>query len=529
MATAKNVKVIPATFNPLTRRPIQQVSRRRVAGYARVSTDSDEQFTSYEAQLDYYTKFISDNPEWQFVKVYTDEGISGLNTKNRDGFNEMIDDALDGKIDLIITKSVSRFARNTVDSLSTIRKLKEKGVECYFEKEQIYTFDGKGELLLTIMASLAQEESRSISENVTWGRRKQFSDGKVCLPYGQFLGYRKGPDGLPEIVPAEAETVRKIYKLFIGGKSTSFIAKYLTQNDIPTPGGKRKWQLRTIESILTNEKYKGSALLQKTFTLDFLTKKVKTNEGEVPQYYVEDSHPPIIEPEEWEKVQTEMKRRKSDPRRHNCQSPFSVKIICGDCGEYYGSKVWHSTSQYRRVIWQCNGKFKGKEKCRTPHLTEDQIKDFFVIALSELIENREALLDDGRVIKDKLSDCSGIEIKINRVLQEMDVVAGLIKKCIDDNSSQTLDQESYAKRYDGLVERYEALKNKHAGYMRDREERQFKADVLSGFLFEITELDCLDIAFDEKHWTRTIDYVTVYSDERLIFSFQNGSVIEVEL
>lgn len=156
-------------------------------------------------------------------------------------------------------------------SLSTIRKLKDKGVECYFEKEQIFTFDGKGELLLTIIASLAQEESRNISENVTWGRRKQFSDGKVCLPYGQFLGYRKGSDELPEIEPTEAETVRKIYKLFIGGKSTSFIAKYLTQKEIPTPGGKTKWQIRTIESILTNEKYKGSALLQKTFTLDFLT------------------------------------------------------------------------------------------------------------------------------------------------------------------------------------------------------------------------------------------------------------------
>ncbi len=353
--------------------------------------------------------------------------------------------------------------------------------------------------------------------------------GKVCLPYGQFLGYRKGPDGLPEIEPAEAETVRKIYKLFIGGKSTSFIAKYLTQKEIPTPGGKAKWQIRTIESILTNEKYKGSALLQKTFTLDFLTKKVKTNEGEVPQYYVEDSHPAIIEPEEWEKVQTEMKRRKSNPRRHNCQSPFSSKIICGDCGEYYGSKVWHSTNQYRRVIWQCNGKFKGKEKCRTPHLTEDHIKDYFVIALSTLLKNREALLEDGRVVKDKLSDCSSIDTKIDKILQEMDVVSGLIKKCIDDNSSQTLDQESYAKRYDGLIERYEALKNKHAGYTREREERQFKADVLSGFLFEITELDCLDIAFDEKHWTRTIDHVTVYSDERLIFSFQNGSEIEVEL
>lgn len=256
---------------------------------------------------------------------------------------------------------------------------------------------------------------------------------------------------------------------------------------------------------------------------------MKTNEGEVPQYYVEDSHPPIIEPEEWEKVQTEMKRRKSDPRRHNCQSPFSVKIICGDCSEYYGSKVWHSTSQYRRVIWQCNGKFKGKEKCRTPHLTEDHIKDYFVIALSTLLKNREALLEDGRVVKDELSDCSSIDTKIDKILQEMDVVSGLIKKCIDDNASQTLDQEAYTKRHDGLIERYEALKNKHAGYTREREERQFKADVLSGFLFEITELDCLDIVFNEKYWNRTIDHVTVYRDERLVFSFQNGNEISVEI
>ena len=529
MVTAKNVTVIPATFNPRTRKPIQQVSRRRVAGYARVSTDSDEQFTSYEAQVDYYTKFISDKPEWQFVKVYTDEGLSGLNTKKRDGFNAMIEDALAGKIDLIVTKSVSRFARNTVDSLSTIRKLKDKGVECYFEKEQIFTFDGKGELLLTIMASLAQEESRSISENVTWGRRKQFSDGKVSLPYGQFLGYQKGPDGLPEIVPKEAETVREIYKLFIDGKSTSFIAKYLTQKKIPSPGGKSKWQIRTVESILTNEKYKGSALLQKAFTVDFLTKKMKTNEGEVPQYFVADSHPAIINPKEWDKVQTEMQRRKTSPKRHNCQSPFSGKIICGDCGEYYGSKVWHSTDQYRRVIWQCNGKFKGDEKCRTPHLTEDQIKESFVIALSTLLENRKALLEDGRIVKSELSDCSEIDAKIDMVLQEMDVVAELIKKYVEDNASQTLDQESYAKRYDNLVERYEALKNKHVGHIRERENRQFKADVLSGFLFEITELDYLDIAFDESQWNRTIDHVTVYSDGLLVFSFQNGKEITVEI
>lgn len=172
--------------------PGTAAKKRRVAGYARVSTDKDEQYTSYEAQVDYYTQFIRRHADWEFVKVYTDEGISGLGTRKRDGFNEMIEDAMSGAIDLIITKSVSRFARNTVDSLVTIRKLKDKGVEVYFEKENIYSLDGKGELLLTIMSSLAQEESRSISENVTWGQRKRFSDGKVSLPYKQFLGYERG-------------------------------------------------------------------------------------------------------------------------------------------------------------------------------------------------------------------------------------------------------------------------------------------------------------------------------------------------
>ncbi len=234
---SKTITVIPASYNLHTRQPTATTNKRKVAAYARVSTDSDEQFTSYEAQIDYYTNFIKNHSEWEFVKVYTDEGISGTNTKKRKGFNEMIEDALAGKIDLIVTKSVSRFARNTVDSLSTIRQLKDKGIEVYFEKESIWTFDSKGELLITIMSSLAQEESRSISENVTWGRRKQFADGKVSLPYKQFRGYRKGKDGLPEIVPEEAEIVRLIYKIFVDGKAPSFIARHLTQKGIPTPSG----------------------------------------------------------------------------------------------------------------------------------------------------------------------------------------------------------------------------------------------------------------------------------------------------
>ena len=241
-----NVTVIPAKINSVMGKIDSKRKKRRVAGYARVSTDSDEQFTSYEAQVDYYTKFIQANPDWEFVKVYTDEGISGLNTKNRDGFNTMIADALAGAIDLIVTKSVSRFARNTVDSLTTVRRLKEKGVEVFFQKENIYTLDSKGELLITIMSSLAQEESRSISENVTWGQRKRFADGKVSMAYKHFLGYRKGPDGQPEIDPEESETVRNIYRWFMEGQTYCAIASRLTSSGVLTPGGKQKWQPNTV-------------------------------------------------------------------------------------------------------------------------------------------------------------------------------------------------------------------------------------------------------------------------------------------
>ena len=324
------VTMIPATINPLTHLPSVAARKRRVAGYARVSTDSDEQFTSYEAQVDYYTKFIQSKPEWEFVKVYTDEGISGTNTKRREGFKEMITDALDGKIDLIVTKSVSRFARNTVDSLVTIRKLKENGVECYFEKEGIYTFDGKGELLITIMSSLAQEESRSISENCTWGQRKRFADGKVSVPFQRFLGYDRGPDGNLVVNREQAVIVKRIYSLFLQGMTYHGIADTLTKDGIPTPGGKKKWSLSTVKSILSNEKYKGDALLQKSYTVDFLTKKTKVNEGEIPQYYVEDNHEAIIDPEVFEMVQREMAKRGKGKKYHSGVHAFSTKIKCGE-------------------------------------------------------------------------------------------------------------------------------------------------------------------------------------------------------
>jgi len=220
------VTTIPATISRFTATPINEKKKRRTAAYARVSTDSEEQLTSYTAQVDYYTQYIRGRDDWEFVEVYTDEGITRTNTKHREGFKRMVADALAGKIDLIVTKSVSRFARNTVDSLTTVRQLKEKGVEIYFEKENIWTLDSKGELLITIMSSLAQEESRSISENVTWGQRKRFADGKVSMPYKQFLGYDRGEGGVPVINEKEAEIVRLIYRLFLEGKTASGICKY---------------------------------------------------------------------------------------------------------------------------------------------------------------------------------------------------------------------------------------------------------------------------------------------------------------
>ena len=236
-------------------------------------------FTSFAAQVRYYKDYERRHPQYRLVDIYADEGITSTCMDKRDDLHRLIRDCKKGLIDRIIVKSVSRFARNTVDSLTTIRKLKENGIECYFEKENIWTFDGKGELLITIMSSLAQEESRSISENCTWGQRKRFADGKVNMPYGQFLGYRKGPDGLPEIDPEEAETVRFIYRLFMGGKTVNAIAKILTEAGVPTPRKKARWQDKTVESILTNEKYSGDAVLQKSFTVDFLSKKMKKNEA----------------------------------------------------------------------------------------------------------------------------------------------------------------------------------------------------------------------------------------------------------
>nr|WP_024418771.1 recombinase family protein [Streptococcus suis] len=368
-----------------------------------MSTDQDEQLSSYENQVNYYRDYISKHEDYELVDIYADEGISATNTKKRDAFNRLIQDCRAGKVDRILVKSISRFARNTLDCIKYVRELKELGVGVTFEKENIDSLDSKGEVLLTILSSLAQDESRSISENATWGIRKKFERGEVRVNTTKFMGYDKDDNGRLIINPQQAETVKFIYEKFLDGYSPESIAKYLNDNEIPGWTGKANWYPSAIQKMLQNEKYKGDALLQKTFTVDFLTKKRVQNDGQVNQYYVENSHEAIIDEETWETVQLEMARRKTYRDEHQLKSyimqsednTFTTKVFCGSCGSAFGRKNW-TTSRGKRKVWQCNNRYriKGVEGCNSRHLDEATLEQIFIKALELLSENIDLL--DGK-------------------------------------------------------------------------------------------------------------------------------------
>ena len=528
-ARVRTVTMIPQRIQPLTQLPLHAVAKRKVAGYARVSTDSDEQENSYEAQVDYFTEYIQSRDEWEFVKIYTDEGITGTSTKHREGFNEMIADALAGKIDLIVTKSVSRFARNTVDSLTIIRELKANGVEVYFEKENIYTFDGKGELMLTIMSSLAQEESRSISENTTWGIRKGFADGKVMMPYGSFLGYRKGDNGQPEIVQEEADVVRTIYMRYLNGFTPHQIARLLTDSNIPTPRGRKIWSESTIMSILRNERYKGDAILQKSFCTDFLTKKFKKNEGEVPQYYVRNSHPAIISEEVYELVQLEIEARKEYGNRYSGKGLFASRIICGDCGGFYGSKVWHSTDRYRRTIWRCNRKYEGgapkEQRCTTPHVTEFAIMDGFVRLMEQVIAQKSMILASCQAILDEIMVTDDLDQKITKLQDQAMGLAQRIRDLVSRNARDTRDQSEFQEEYEPLTRQYNALTKRIEGIQSEKASKTSRAKRIGIFIGMLKEQEeCLE--FDPVLFAAFVEKVIVSGQKKgivLNFILRDGS------
>jgi len=528
-ANSPVVTVIPATFHQSQKYGQSQGAKKRVAGYARVSTDLIEQLTSYEAQIKYYTNHIKSNPEWDFVEVYTDEGISATSTKKREGFNQMIDDAMAGKIDLILTKSISRFARNTVDSLQTVRALREKGVEVYFEKENIYTLDSKGELLITIMSSLAQEESRSISENVRWGQHKRMQDGKVSMAYKRFLGYEKGSDGKPQIVESEAKIIRRIYDSFLKGTTFREIAAKLTNEKIPTPARKSVWSMSTVRSILKNEKYAGNAILQKQYTVDFLTKKQKVNEGEMPQYYIENSHPAIVSIATFELVQDEIRRREQYGKKISGSGLFTGRIICGECGGLYGPKIWNSGSKYRSVVWLCNNRYrqKGVVSCRTPHISEEAIKVAVSRAWLALWGEKDRYMTEYEAELNALADTVLFDKQTAILTAECAEAAALVEDCIAANAANAMNQAEYQKRYDVLVARYDAAKEQLAKLKQEKLEHTARKEKISRILNILRKTETTPQDFDETLWRETVETLTIYSPEDVAVRFYSGTEIHV--
>ena len=518
----RNVTVIPASIHRFSEVPLASAAKRKVAAYARVSTDNEDQRTSYAAQVDYYTNYIQSRSDWEFAGMYSDEGVTGTSMKKREGFTRMVQDALDGKIQLIVTKSVSRFARNTVDSLTTIRNLKEHGVEAYFEKEAIWTFQARGEILLTILSSLSQEEVRSISENVTWGLRKRFADGKFSVGYSRFLGYDKGEDGNLAINEEQAKTVRLIFRLFLEGMTACRIAKELTARRILTVTGKEKWNAKTIRGVLANEKYMGCARIQKTFTPDFLTKKAVKNCGQVPSYFVEQSHPAIIDPALFEMVQREMERRTREGGRYSGVSIFSGKIRCGECGGYFGAKVWHSTDKYKRTVYRCNNKYDG-QKCQTRHVTEEEIKEAFVTAFNRLVKEREEIIANAQLVRQTLCDTTALAEEKTKLQQELAVLVEMTEKCIRENARIAQNQEEYQKHYEGLVVRYDAAKARFDEVTDAISAKEAQSERLALFIKCIKEQSAPVAEFDSQLWASMVECATV--DKGMTVVFRDGTEV----
>ncbi len=367
----------------------------RVAAYCRVSTDDEEQKTSYEAQIGYYTEKINSNPEWQMAGIFADEGISGTQAQKRPEFLKMIRLCRQRKIDIILTKSLSRFARNTVDSLGYIRELRALGIAVISEKENINTLTAESEMLITIMSCFAQAESESISKNVSWGVRQSFKNGNVPMQYARLLGYRKGHDGNAEIIPEEAEVVKEIYRCYLDGMSMNLIADRLNEKGLTTKGGSSLYRKTVVQRILTNEKYTGDALLQKTYVTDCITKKTRKNNGELPMYLVKNHHEPIISRSDFNRVQEEMARRsakrtiadkltKTGQGKYSAKYALSELLICGECGEHYRRVTW-TAKGFKEIKWRCVSRIQyGKKRCHSsPTVDEQALHRAIVSAVNE--------------------------------------------------------------------------------------------------------------------------------------------------
>lgn len=521
-ALAQNVTVIPARRRVGSQRTAAQVQKIRVAAYCRVSTDSEEQETSYEAQVSHYTEYIKSKPEWQMVEVYADDGISGTNTAKRDEFNRMIADCEAGKIDLILTKSISRFSRNTLDCLKYTRKLKALNIAVFFEKENINTMDSKGEVLLTIMASLAQQESESLSANVRMGIQYRNQQGKVQINHNWFLGYTKDAEGNLVIDPEQAEIVRRIYREYLEGASFLQIKRSLEADGIPNGAGHLKWHESNIHQILTNEKYIGDALLQKTYTVSILDKKRAANNGEMPKYYVEGSHEAIIDRDVFMKVKAEIARRANlnpDGKRRVYSSKYALSgmVFCGHCGDIYRRVKWNNRG-CKSTVWRCVSRvLKGKMDFDCPARTvkEEVLHGAIVTAVNDAYARRNAVIS---LLKTNIQETvfDDLEAKIAAIDEQL---AELQQQMIDNSGDRELVEQLEDQMDDVREERQDILAE-----AAERTDLQARMNDMIAFL---EEMPAAVTEYSETLARRLVERITIF-DEKIVVELKSGLQMEVE-
>ena len=514
-----SVHVIKATKPQSS--PTNSPAKLRVAAYARVSTSSDAQETSYESQCIYYTNYISTNPSWTFAGIYADEGISGTTTKNREQFNKMIEDCKAHKIDMIITKSISRWARNTIDSLQYIRLLKDLNITVLFEKENINTMDESGEFLITVMSSLAQQESGSISANVRMGIQYQMQQGKGRLNTTCFLGYAKEDDQL-KIVPDEAVTIRRIYREYLEGFSMDKIAAGLEADGILTGAGKAKWHTSTVSKILRNEKYIGDALLQKTYTTDFLTKKRIKNNGTVPQYYVEGDHEAIIPKDIFLLVQEELARRRAvhmsnngKRRAYSCKHCFAQMVFCGDCGEFFRRVHWNNRG-CKSVVWRCVSRLENTgHVCRARTVNEEYLQEVVIQAINQVLCKKDDFL-------------KALQTNIATVIKQGDTLSPeVIDERLRELQKELLKKANQKDDYDAIADEILRLRDMRKQAEVDSVVRDEQMRLIRDLQDFIRQQPTTITEFDETLVKRLITKITVFEDHFTI-DFKSGVTIDIK-
>ena len=541
-ALQKTLRVIEPSVIPMA--VGETVYRQKlVAAYCRVSTKQEEQLNSYEMQMKIYTEKINAEPKWKLVGIYADKGISGTSVKNRDEFNRMIRDCKRHKIQMIITKSISRFARNTLDCLKYVRLLRELGVDVYFEEQGLHSMDTGAEFYITIYGSIAQTESENISANVRWGKEQSIKHGNVIFQYKNFLGYHRGEDGNPEIVPEEAEIVRRIYREFLSGRSFGAIGAGLTADGIQTPRGKDRWMNSTIQSILTNEKYKGDALLQKTYIEDCISKKVKKNNGVRTQYYVENNHPAIIDGDTFNKVQEEMKRRigkraasakgKTPRGKYSGKYALTELLICGNCGSVYRRCTWTHHGLNRKV-WRCLNRMEnGTRYCKdSPTIDEEILQNAIMEAvLSTAQLNADVLKTLKTHIEMGLDFGSDIETEDRSVdirfrMNEIDKEFGkLLSGVTAENQASLMDDP----RLENLMAEKRSLEKELLQVESDEKKRTDRRTRLGEILTIVNGLKNHPLYYDDQLIRQLLECVVVESAERIKVVFAGGFETEVEL